>query len=180
MKKRIRIIMTLVLFICIFSVNSISVHAALKISRDAVTIVKGNTYQLKIKGTKKSAKWVSKKKSIASVSAKGKIKAKKKGTCTIVAKVNGKKYRCKINVINSVSQKQAERILKIRTDSYMVYYFDESTSKDYIYWVRSYTSAWTKLVIHKKTGNCKESYYWSYQGENTGEDTQKFNISKYL
>lgn len=62
----------------------------------------------------------------------------------------------------------------------MRYYLDDSTSKNYIYWARSYTSAWTKLVINKKTGNCKESYYWSYKGENTGEATQKFNISKYF
>ena len=55
------------------------------------TIVKGKTYQLKVSVSpsnayKKTLKYTSSKSSIAAVSSKGKITAKKKGTCTITIK----------------------------------------------------------------------------------------------
>lgn len=53
-----------------------------------------------MKGTKKKVKWSSSKKKVATVSAKGKVKAKKKGKTTIIAKVGKKKYKCKITVKN--------------------------------------------------------------------------------
>lgn len=37
---------------------------------------------------------------MATVSSKGKITAKKKGTATITAKVSGKSYKCKVTVKN--------------------------------------------------------------------------------
>lgn len=58
----------------------------------------GGTYTLKLQGIKGTAKWSSSDKSIAEVSAKGKVKAKKKGTATITATVGSKKYKCKVTV----------------------------------------------------------------------------------
>ena len=59
------------------------------------TIYKGNTYNEGVKGT-----WKSSNKKVATVTSKGKITAKKAGTCTITGKVNGKTYKCKITVKN--------------------------------------------------------------------------------
>ena len=49
-----------------------------------------------MKGTKKKVKWSSSKKKIATVTKKGVVKAKKKGTAKIVAKIGKKKYTCKV------------------------------------------------------------------------------------
>ncbi len=65
------------------------------------------TYQLKVIGANAKVKWSSSKKSIATVSKKGKITAKKKGTATITAKYRGKKYNCKVTV-ESVSKLEKE------------------------------------------------------------------------
>ena len=50
-----------------------------KLSKTKVTLYVGKTATLKVKNTKKKVKWSSSKKSVATVSQKGKIKAKKKG-----------------------------------------------------------------------------------------------------
>lgn len=74
------------------------VEAATKINKKKVTLIKGQTTTLKITGTQKKIKWSSSKKSVASVSSKGKVTAKKKGTATITAKVGSKKYTCDVSV----------------------------------------------------------------------------------
>lgn len=75
-----------------------NVSAKAKISKKSVTITKGKTYTLKVKGTKKKVKWTSSKKSVATVSKKGKVTGKKRGSATIIAKIGKKKYKCKVKV----------------------------------------------------------------------------------
>lgn len=73
--------------------------AASKISSKTLILQKGQKKKLKIKGIKKkTVKWISNKKSIATVSKKGVVKAKNYGKTTIIAKVKNKKYRCKVTV----------------------------------------------------------------------------------
>lgn len=72
--------------------------ASVKLNYKKLTLYKGQKKQLKIKGTKKKAKWSSNKKSVVSVDKKGKITAKKKGTAVITAKVGKKNYKCKVTV----------------------------------------------------------------------------------
>lgn len=69
-----------------------------KLNKTKLTLTESKTYKLKLKNNKKKVKWSSTKKSIVSVSSKGKIKAKKAGKATIVAKASGKKYKCKVTV----------------------------------------------------------------------------------
>lgn len=54
------------------------------LSKKKLTMSVGESKTLKVKNTKKKVKWSSGKKSVASVSKKGRVKAKKKGTavCT--------------------------------------------------------------------------------------------------
>lgn len=83
----------------------------IKLSKKSLTLYVGKTATLKLKGTKKTPKWSSSKKSVATVTKKGKIKAKKKGTTVITAKLGKKKYKCKVTVKkdtrgNSTPQKQ--------------------------------------------------------------------------
>ena len=73
-------------------------QAAVKISKKSYRLVKGASLQLKLTGTKKKAKWTTSKRSVATVTQKGKVSAKKKGAATITAKIGKKKYNCKIYV----------------------------------------------------------------------------------
>ena len=74
---------------------------AVTISAKKKTLYVGKSFTLKIKGTSKTVKWSSNNKSVATVSAKGKVTAKKVGTATITAKVGGKKLNCKVTVKNA-------------------------------------------------------------------------------
>lgn len=83
--------------------------ATVKLNKTKITMVKGQTKQIKIKGTSKKVKWSSSKKSVATVSSKGVITAKGKGQVVITAKVNKKKYTCKVTVETpSISKKTAK------------------------------------------------------------------------
>lgn len=62
------------------------------------TVKKGNTFKLKVKGGVGKAKFKSKSKKTASVSKKGVVKAKKKGSTTITVKTNGITLKCKVKV----------------------------------------------------------------------------------
>lgn len=78
--------------------------ATVKISAQKKTLTVGKSFTLKITGTKKKVTWSTSKKSVATVSSKGKVTAKKAGTATITAKVDGKKYTCKVTVKNPVNK----------------------------------------------------------------------------
>ena len=80
--------------------------AKIKLNKTKVYLLKGKTVKLKITGTKKKVTWKSSKKKVATVSKKGKVKAKKAGTATITAKVKGKKYKCKI-IVETKKQRNA-------------------------------------------------------------------------
>lgn len=97
MKKK--ILSLLVMAALIFTLAPpANVSAKAKISKKSVIITKGKTYTLKVTGTKKKVRWTSSKKSVASVSKKGKVTGKKRGFATITAKIGKKKYKCKVNV----------------------------------------------------------------------------------
>lgn len=82
--------------------------ATVKLNKKKATLYKGKTLQLKVSGTKKKATWKSSNRKVAVVSSKGKVKAKKKGTTTITAKVGTKKLSCKVTVESpSINRKSA-------------------------------------------------------------------------
>lgn len=87
------------------SVNT-QAKAKIKLNKTSITLQKGKTYTLKLKGTKKKAKWTSSKKTIATVTKKGKVTAKKSGTAVITAKIGKKKYKCKVKVWQKTTTKK--------------------------------------------------------------------------
>lgn len=89
----------LLMMVAIFA--PVKTQAKIKLNAKSKTLTVGKTCKLKVKGTKKKVKWSSTKKSVATVTKKGKVKAKKAGKCTIKAKVAGKTLKCKITVKNS-------------------------------------------------------------------------------
>jgi hypothetical protein len=72
--------------------------AKVSLSAKSLSLTVGQTKTLKVKGTKKKVTWKTKKKTIATISSKGVVKAKKVGITTITAKVSGKTYSCKVKV----------------------------------------------------------------------------------
>lgn len=81
----------------------------------------GASCNLKLNGTKQKVTWNSSKPTVANVTSKGKVTAKKSGSTTITAKVAGKKYYCKITVktkapsivkVSSVQLSQSTLLLK--------------------------------------------------------------------
>lgn len=72
--------------------------AKVKLNKKKIVLTVGKKAKLKVKGTKKKVKWSSSKKKVATVTKKGVVKAKKKGTAKIVAKIGKKKYTCKVVV----------------------------------------------------------------------------------
>lgn len=72
-----------------------------KLNKTSITLKEGSSYQLKMIGTRQKVKWSSSSKSVVTVSATGKVKAKqvkKDRSARITASVGGKKYSCKVLV----------------------------------------------------------------------------------
>ena len=79
--------------------------AKIKLNKTKISLQRGKTYTLKVKGTKKKVKWSSNKKTIATVTRKGKVTAQKPGTAVITAKIGKKKYKCKVKVWQKTTKK---------------------------------------------------------------------------
>ena len=79
----------------------------IKLNCTQKTIYEGETFKLKITGTKKKVKWSSSNKNVATVSSKGLITGIDGGntvkTCKIYATVDKKKYTCKVTIRGGVS-----------------------------------------------------------------------------
>lgn len=76
------------------------------------TIYKGYSYTLKVSGNTQKVSWSSSKKSVATVTSKGKVTAKKNGTAYIYAKVSGKTMKCKVTVKTKPKTLTKEQRLK--------------------------------------------------------------------
>ena len=89
------------MFLCVLCIGGISfpVQAAkVQLNKKQVTLWVGESTRLKLKNNRKKINWVSNNKAIVTVSKKGKLKARQEGKTTVIAKVAGKKYRCKCTV----------------------------------------------------------------------------------
>lgn len=78
--------------------NDVQIFAKSKIeiSKKVLKLKVGQSYTIKIKGKKKKVKWSSSNKKIVVVNKKGKVLAKKAGKAVIIAKIQKKKYKCKV------------------------------------------------------------------------------------
>ena len=87
-------VIMLVGFCSVMNVDAASVG----LSKTSVSLEAGETVNLSVKGTGKKVSWSSSNKKVATVSKKGKVKALKKGSANIYARVDGKKLTCKVKV----------------------------------------------------------------------------------
>ena len=162
--------------------SAVPVHAKqnIKLNKTFITLPTKNTYTLKVNGTKKKVKWSSCKKKIAAVNKDGKITAKKPGTTYIIAKVNGKKIKCKVSVRNnkSITYKLHDAYDWQCEDIWNNGYCDIYHYIEYVYSVQgkrysNFKKTWKKLdgqtvrlkQILDKNGvpTPKSNYYFPYQ-----------------
>ena len=101
-KKILAFLLALVLTVTLAPVSQASAAPKMKLSKARATVYVGKTIKLKVKNnkTKKKVKWKSTNKKVATVNKKGKVRAKKAGKATIIAKIGNKKLKCKITVKN--------------------------------------------------------------------------------
>ncbi|MCH5268347.1 MAG: Ig-like domain-containing protein [Lachnospiraceae bacterium] len=99
--KKIRSFFAIILtFVMAVTLTPVQTDAAQKVelNKSKVTLYIGNSVTLKLKNTKKKVTWKSTNKSVATVSQKGVVKAKKQGSCKVTAKTASHKYVCKVIV----------------------------------------------------------------------------------
>ncbi len=100
-KKRLALVLTLALLLSgMAAAQPQTGLAKVKLNKTKATLTVGKTLKLKVRGAKK-VKWRSSKKSVATVSSKGVVKAKKAGKAKITAKVKKKKFTCTVTVKNA-------------------------------------------------------------------------------
>lgn len=101
-KKVLVVLLTLALMITMMPSVQTNVQAKgkMKLNKKKVTLYVGKKVKLKVKNktVKKKVKWKSTNKKVATVTKKGRVKAKKPGKATIIAKVGKKKLKCKVIV----------------------------------------------------------------------------------
>ena len=123
LKKRMLILTAALLVILVSVLTAVPVHAggtAVRMNRAACTLNVGESLKLKVSILKKSMKtkrvdFKSNKPSVASVTQKGKVTARKTGTARITASVTGTDYRasCKVSVKNSQGQVMAGKLVTV-------------------------------------------------------------------
>lgn len=93
--------------------QTVEAASSVKINKSSATLIPGQKIQLKVSGTKSKIKWSSTKKSIATVNSKGKVTAKKKGSCYIIATIGKKQHKCKVSVTELTSLTLNKKTLSI-------------------------------------------------------------------
>lgn len=100
----------LLLFLAL--VCTVPVQAAgVRLSKSNMTMSKGKSYTLQVKGSADKVKWSSDKSSVVTVNAKGKVTAKKIGKAVITAKVGTQKLTCKVTVKKSIIKKVKKPVI---------------------------------------------------------------------
>jgi hypothetical protein len=102
--KRICILLALTLLITSIQMP-VQAASKLKLNNKTLDLFVGDTATLTVTNTKKTVKWSSEDKKIATVNSKGKVTAKKKGSATITARVGNRKVSCVVVVFNTNEKK---------------------------------------------------------------------------
>ncbi len=112
MKRRTLLLLTILFTLSLVAFSPVKAEAAgkVKLNKTKVLLEIGESYQLKVKNTSSKVKWSSSNKKVVKVSSKGVLTPKSVGSAKVTAKVNGKKYTCKVTVADysgmSVEQKE--------------------------------------------------------------------------
>ena len=118
--------------------------SAAKLNTTSLSLLKGRSYKLKVKGTSKRVSWSSSKSSVASVGKNGKVTAKQKGKAVITASFGSKKLKCKVTVKQPVTSvklnKSSFTIKQGKTKTLKVSVGPDNANKKKVYWSSSDTA----------------------------------------
>ncbi len=98
--KRSLVLLTFTLTLLLALAIPAGAASKVRLNASKKTLCVGRTLTLRVKGTSRKVTWKSSRTSVAKVSSKGKVTAKKAGKATITAKVGRKKLKCVITVKN--------------------------------------------------------------------------------
>ncbi|MGN0345108.1 MAG: Ig domain-containing protein, partial [Lachnospiraceae bacterium] len=87
MKKWKSALLFFALVLCFTCARGSDTQAAIKLNRSSLSLLEGQSATLKLTGTKKTVTWKTNKKTVATVSKKGKVSAKAPGNAVISATV---------------------------------------------------------------------------------------------
>lgn len=118
--KKLAMVLLLALTFLFCSIPGQTVKAATpKMKYKTLTLIKGEKKKLKVKNASGKKRWSSSKKSVATVSSSGVVRAKKKGTAVISCKVGRKTVKCRLKVETpSISARSLK--LKVGTSKTLV------------------------------------------------------------
>ena len=141
------------------------------LNKSKLTLQKGKKYTLKLKNANASnVKWKSSKKSVATVSDKGVVKAKKNGKTTITATYKGKTYKCTVKVAKG--HKHCWKLVSVK---------DYKVGMDNVT-IHSDLSGHTRIIsgtVNKGTFWVKNVYTSSWQSDqHSGKCENEFNECK--
>lgn len=144
---------------CIIVCPTTTYAATVKLNKTAIVLIPDSACKLKISGTKSKVTWKSSDKSIAKVNKSGVVIGVKKGSCKIVAIVDGKRYTCKVKVNTAMGAETTNVSITKNADKNIVVYYN---APEDIYWkcddvgvaTANWSGEWdgnkTKLVITPK------------------------------
>lgn len=111
MKHRIGLLLTVLITLSLVALMPVRAEAAgkVKLNKTKVLLEIDQSYQLVMNNTTAKVKWSTSDKKVVKVNNKGMLTPKAVGSATVTAKVNGKKYNCKVTVVDytgmSIEQK---------------------------------------------------------------------------
>ena len=97
------------------SITRVWAAESIKLNKTKITIEVGKAYTLKLSGTKEKATWASSNKKIAKINQSGKVTGVKKGSATITATVDGKKYTCKVTIKQGEYKVPSKGLAEVKT-----------------------------------------------------------------
>ena len=167
-------LLTVVAIACTLMFQGKPAAAKAKLSVKKAYLAPKDTLKLKVKGTKKKVKWVSSNKKVCTVSKKGKVKAKKTGKATIVAKINGKKFKCKI----IVEKKNINRARRLRDYVIKKGKYNKSTKGYELKWFyMNGDNNSTDAVISAFKGKYDLQFYYHTDAESSYRNDITMNIN---
>ena len=111
--------------------TSASTKKSRTVKLKARTLTVGKTLTLKLPRNAKKARWASSNKKVATVSAAGKVKAKKAGRCTLKAKVGAKTYTCALTVKKAPKKTATIASGTLRATAFSLVSSAENSTTDY-------------------------------------------------
>lgn len=163
----------MLIMLCALLLLPIEANAASKVKLSATkkTMYVGKTTKITLKNNKKKVKWSvsnGKVKIVKSTKQYVKIKAVKKGTVTLKAKVGKKTYKCKITVKKNLTVKQAEDKLRKwiakngQESSGAMLFYDHMEGDNYVFHyfcdMGTHTATINWYYVNKKTGKIKPMF----------------------